>query len=56
MESGVAVTCFLESWMDRSGWESAFVCAQTGVMAPHAMAGGLIQNASHFWVQLTFLN
>lgn len=55
MESGVAVTCFLESWMDRSGWESTFVCAQTGVTAPHAMAGGPIQYASHFfWVQLTF--
>lgn len=56
MESGVAVTCFLESWMDRSGWESTFVCAQTGVTAPHAMDGGLIQSASHFWVQLTSLN
>lgn len=42
--------------MDRSGWESTFVCAQTGVTAPHAMDGGLIQSASHFWVQLTSLN
>lgn len=55
MESGVAVTCFLESWMDRSGWESTLACALTGVKAPHAMAGEFIQYASHFfWVQAYF--
>lgn len=46
MEIGEAVTCFLESWLNPTGWESTFVCAQAGVSVPHPMAGGLIRYTS----------